>query len=154
MWRKIVVVALGLALALSFGLGAAMAPQGSPRAVDAQDLLARYDEQATTYWMSGQSEWPALEQSLGPIRRAVDGEGFRIVDAESQSSQESVREDGQALVVEASTSTTWVLTGQPSGSPAPSGQPPQTRSSSTDRHRLTFDASSGELLRDEFLPDL
>ncbi|MGO4957644.1 hypothetical protein ACTQ49_10305 [Luteococcus sp. Sow4_B9] len=156
MWRKIVVILLGVALAAGFGVSA-LAPQQSTVERDVEPFLANYDGQAAAYWRTGRTEWPALEKSLGPIRSAVQAEGFQITEAASQSVVEEAKREGNRWVVKASTTTSWTLVGIPSAAtgstPSPSAAPTQTSSSSTDAHRFTFDAQSGELVSDEFLPD-
>lgn len=135
-WQKIVVLVLGFALAVSFAAGAIFG--GGAPAKDLTPYLSAYDQQATAYWVSGASRWPVFDQAHSGIRQAVLDEGGRILSATVTSQAEKTTEDGDTVVVEAQVATTWKL--------EMAGR--TTDSSSTDGHRLVFDATTGELLED------
>ncbi|MEL4356556.1 MULTISPECIES: hypothetical protein [unclassified Luteococcus] len=142
-WRKVVVILLGLALMASFGLGAvATSWQQRPSTAD---LLAGYDQQAISYWVSGSSASPAVARALKPSRDGFVTKGVTIEQADSRTIAVSETEDDGQLEVRATVNTGWVLRQDSSGQ--------RESSTSTDAHRLVFDLDSGELVSDEFLQE-
>ncbi|GAB2477072.1 hypothetical protein GCM10027030_09220 [Luteococcus sediminum] len=146
MWRKIMVVVLGLAMAASMGLGAlSMQPSAEQKAQQrADELMTSYDEQAQRFWTTGSSQWPVIEQTFAGVRESVAKQGLEIIRATSDSSIEQASQDNGRTVVEASTRLDWTVTGDKAPEGAQSGH--------TYRHVLTFD-EAGTLLSDQVTPE-